>query len=150
MLKNIIRSNAYVIPTKNLLAEEEVGTWIVDHMAKDQSIFKVIDKLINIKVWLGNDNIVESRGKGTVMVDTKKGTKFIKDVLLVQENLLSIGQMMENGYSLHFEKDTCKIYDNRIIEIGQVKMEKRNRSFPISFKPRTNIAMKVEVGDSWL
>jgi len=58
--------------------------------------------------------------------------------------------MMENGYSLHFEKDTCKLYDSRKIEIGQVKMEKRNRSFPISFKPRTNIAMKVEVDDSWL
>jgi len=58
--------------------------------------------------------------------------------------------MMENGYSLHFEKDTSKIYDSRKIEIGQVKMEKRNRRFPTSFKPRTNIAMKVEVGDSWL
>ena len=124
-----------------------------NHMAKDQSIFKDIDKSVNVKVRLGNGAIVESQGKGTVMVETKKGTKFIKDVLLVpnlKENLLSIGQMMENGYSLHFEKDTSKIYDSRKIEIGQVKMEKRNRRFPTSFKPRTNIAMKVEVGDSWL
>jgi len=43
--------------------------------------------------------------------------------------------MLENGYSLHFEKDTCKIYGNRRIEIGQVKMEKRSKSFPIRFKP---------------
>jgi len=130
LLKNIIRSNAYFMPIKNILAEEEVGTRIV-----------------------GNDTTMESRGKRTVMVETKKGTKFIKDVLLVpnlKENLLSIGQMMENGYSLYFEKGTCKIYDNRKREIGQVKMEKRNRSFPISFKPGTNIAMKAEVDDSWL
>jgi len=122
-------------------------------MAKDQSIFKDIDKSVNVKVWLGSDTIVESQGKGTIMVETKKGTNFIKDVLLVpnlKENLLSISQMMENGYSLYFEKDTCKIYDSRKIEIGQVKMEKRNRSFPISFKPVTNIAMKAEVDDSWL
>jgi len=122
-------------------------------MAKDQSIFKDIDKSVNVKVRLGNGATVESQGKGTVMVETKKGMKFIKDVLLVpnlKENLLSIGKMMENGYSLHFEKDTCKIYNSRKIEIGQVKMEKRNRSFPISFKHETNIAMKVEVDDSWL
>ncbi|RDX92776.1 hypothetical protein CR513_25052, partial [Mucuna pruriens] len=29
-------------------------------------------------------------------------------------------------------------------------MEKRNKSFPISFKYTTNIAMEVEVDDSWL
>jgi len=29
-------------------------------------------------------------------------------------------------------------------------MEKRNKSFPISFKPGTNIGMKAEVDDSWL
>jgi len=133
-------------------------SWYLDsgcsnHMAKDQSIFKDIDKSVNVKVRLGNGAIVESQGKGTIMVETKKGRKFIKDVLLVpnlKENLLSIGQMMENGYSLHFEKDTCKIYDSRKIEIGQVKMEKRNRSFPISFKPGTNISMKAEVDYSWL
>ena len=66
---------------------------------------------------------MESQGKGTVMVETKKGTKFIKDVLMVpnlKENLLSIGQIMENGYSLHFEKDTCKIYDSTIQKILKV------------------------------
>ncbi|RDX73149.1 hypothetical protein CR513_47281, partial [Mucuna pruriens] len=42
----------------------------------------------------------ESKGKGTIMVETKK------------ENLLSIGQMMEKGYALHFEGDICTIYDN--------------------------------------
>lgn len=97
--------------------------------------------------------MVESQGKGNVMVDTKKGTRLIKDALLVpnlKENLLSIGQMMENGYSLHFERDICKIYDSKRVEIGQVKMEKRNRSFPLSFNRGTNIAMKVEVDDSWL
>jgi len=122
-------------------------------MTKDQSIFKDIDKFVNVKVRLGNGATVESQGKGTVMVETKKSTKFIKDVLLIpnlKENLLSIGQMMENEYSLHFEKDTCKIYDSRRLEIDEVKMEKRNRSFPISFKPGTNIAMKAEVDDSWL
>jgi len=70
----------------------------------------------------------------------KKVKKFIKDILLVpnlKENLLSIGQMMENEYSFHFEKDTCKTYGNRMLEVGQVKMEERNKSFPISFNLAT-------------
>ena len=131
-------------------------SWYLDsrcsnHMVKDQSIFKDIDKSINVKVRLGNGATMESQGKRTVMVETKKGMKFINDVLLVpnlKENILSIGQMMENGYSFHFEKDTCNIYNSRKIEIGQVKKEKRNRSFPISFKLGTNTAMKAEVDDS--
>jgi len=87
------------------------------------------------------------------MVETKKCIKFIKEVLLVpnlKENFLSICQMMDNGYSPFFEKDTCKTYDTKMIEIGQVKGEKIYRSFPISFKLGTNIAMKAKVNDSWL
>jgi len=63
-------------------------------MAEDKSIFKDIDDYVKVKVRLGNVSVVESKGKGIVMVETKKGTRFIKDVLLVlnlKENLLSIG-----------------------------------------------------------
>nr|KYP36812.1 hypothetical protein KK1_042050 [Cajanus cajan] len=109
--------------------------WYLDsgcsnHMAKDASIFKDIDESVKVIVQIGNDTVIESKGKGTVMVETKKGTRLITNVLLVpnlKENLLSIGQMMEKGYTLHFEGDTCKIYDNKKLEIGRVKMENRNR-----------------------
>ncbi|RDX78931.1 hypothetical protein CR513_40707, partial [Mucuna pruriens] len=46
--------------------------------------------------------MVKSTGKGTIMVETKKGMRFIKDVLFVpnlKENLLSIGQMTKKGYT---------------------------------------------------
>jgi len=52
-------------------------------MANDRSIFKEIDNTVKVKVRLGNDTIVESKGKGTIMVEKKKGMRFIKDVLLV-------------------------------------------------------------------
>lgn len=38
---------------------------------------------------------------------------------------------------------------SRSLKIGQVKMVKRNRRVPISFKLGINIAIKVEVGDLW-
>ena len=87
-----------------------------NHMAKDETIFKNIDEFVKVKVRLGNESVVESKGKGTVMVETNKGTLLIHDVLLVpslKENLLSIGQMMERGYTLHFEGGVCKILDNK-------------------------------------
>ena len=52
---------------------------------------------------------MESQGKGTIMVETKKYMKFNKHVLLVpnlKENILSNVQMMENEYFVHFEKNT--------------------------------------------
>nr|KYP35742.1 hypothetical protein KK1_043209 [Cajanus cajan] len=90
-------------------------------MAKDASIFNDIDESVKVKVRMGNNTFIESKGKGIVVVETKKGTRLIIDVLLVlnlKENLLSIGQMMEKGYTLHFEGDTCKIYDNKKLEIS--------------------------------
>jgi len=77
--------------------KEKGGSWYLDsgcsnHMAKDETIFKSIDESIKVKVRLGNGSVVESKGKGTVMVETDKGTRLIHDVLLVpslKENLLN-------------------------------------------------------------
>lgn len=56
-------------------ARETGGSWYLDsgcsnHMAKDESIFKNIDDSVKVKVRLGNGAVVESKGKGTVMVET--------------------------------------------------------------------------------
>lgn len=70
---------------------------------------------------------------------TKKCTKLIKDVLLVpsfDQNLLSVGQMMENSYSLCFENNLCEIYDekNKVepveLKIGRSRNFHIQRSFP--------------------
>ena len=87
-----------------------------NHMANVETIFKSIDKSAKVKVPLGNDIVVESKGKGTVMVEKNTSTRLIHNVLLVpnlKENLLSMGQMMERGYTLHFEKGVWKILDNK-------------------------------------
>ncbi|KHN37178.1 Copia protein, partial [Glycine soja] len=55
--------------------KEKGGNWYLDsgcsnHMAKDETIFKSIDESVKVKVRLGNGSVVESKGKGTVMVET--------------------------------------------------------------------------------
>ena len=52
-------------------------------------------------------------GQGTIAISTCSGTKFISDVLYVPEidqNLFSVGQLIEKGYKVVFE-DKLKFLD---------------------------------------
>ncbi|XP_062074885.1 uncharacterized protein LOC133778885 [Humulus lupulus] len=120
-------------------APEEKDTWYLDnacsnHMTKNKNIFCSLDKS-KTKVKIGNGDFMEAVGKGTIVIDIKKGKRYINDVLLVpniDQNLLSVGQMIEKWYSLHFEGDCCTIYDkqDKSFEIEKIKM-KENRRFPL-------------------
>ncbi|XP_022843422.1 uncharacterized protein LOC111366977 [Olea europaea var. sylvestris] len=93
--------NLFYASKKNV-SEKKLDTWYLDsgcsnHMTKDEIIFYSLDK-INTKIKIGNGNFIEATGKGTIVVDTKKGKRYINEVLLVptiDQNLLSVGQMME-------------------------------------------------------
>ncbi|XP_047258425.1 uncharacterized protein LOC124890690 [Capsicum annuum] len=72
--------------------------------------------------------------KGTVAIEAPKGTKFIQDVLLVpdlDQNLLSVGQMLEKDYMLLFKDKKCVISDSSGQEMITVEMIKR--SFPLNW-----------------
>lgn len=148
----MIKNNVCLNANQDSIKEKE-GSWYLDngcsnHMAKDETIFKSIDKSVKVKVRLENGNVFESKGKGIVTMDTYKDTRLIPDFLLVptlKENLLSIGQMTKRGYTLHFEECVYKILENKNkwAEIAQVKMDKGNNSFPLNLKYATNIIMKV-------
>ncbi|XP_062089469.1 uncharacterized protein LOC133796003 [Humulus lupulus] len=122
-------------------ASEEKDTWYLDsgcsnYMTKNESIFCSLDKS-KTKVKIGNGDFMEAVGKGTIVIDTKKGKRYINDVLLVpniNQNLLSVGQMVEKGYFLHFEGDSYTIYDkqDKSFEIAKIKM-KENICFPLQW-----------------
>ena len=59
------------------------NSWLIDsgctsHMTKYLSIFSSIDHTIRPKIKLGNGDIVQAKGRGTVKVSTTKGAKVIK------------------------------------------------------------------------
>ncbi|XP_050902746.1 uncharacterized protein LOC127115187 [Lathyrus oleraceus] len=91
--------------------QEDKNVWYLDngcsnHMTGKKEAFINIDSLFGSKVKLGNGEHVEIKGKGNIGVTTKRGSKVIDDTLYVpelDENLLSIGQILEHGYSLNFE-----------------------------------------------
>lgn len=139
-------------------SEARSDTWYIDsgcsnHMTSNEKIFQDIDKSVTTKVKLGDGSLVEAEGLGTIAVNTKKGTRLISDVLLVPKldtSLLSVGQMIEKGYSLVFEGDSCTIYDtkNKSSEVAKIRMQPK-RNFPINMQ-HIEVAMKAQEDNSWI
>nr|KYP39290.1 Retrovirus-related Pol polyprotein from transposon TNT 1-94 [Cajanus cajan] len=130
--------------------------WYVDsgctnHMARDSSLFTTLDRAVQTKVKLGNGDIVQAEGRGTVSVHTSKGPKFIHDVLFIpdlDQNLLSVAQLMKRGYSLSFKNNGCIILDSNDSEV--IKVEMCDNSFPISLNQVNESALVSKHDDSVL
>ncbi|KAH9805142.1 hypothetical protein KPL71_002337 [Citrus sinensis] len=85
------------------------------------------------KVRVGNGTYIAVKGKGTVAITTFSGTKFISDVLYVLEidqNLLSVAQLIEKGNKVVFEDKVCLIKDADGKDIFRVKM--KGKSFVLN------------------
>lgn len=92
-------------------------------MAADESLFKNLDRSFTSKVRIGNGNLIEAKGRGDVVINIGSGNKVISDVLYVpdiDQNLLSVGQLVEKGYSLVFKNGSCIIEDFHGLKIISV------------------------------
>ncbi|KAK4397017.1 Retrovirus-related Pol polyprotein from transposon TNT 1-94 [Sesamum angolense] len=135
------------------------ATWYIDsaannHMTYNKGAFQTLDESFKTNVKLGDNHIVKVEGKGSVAINTKKGTRIINDVMYIpnlRTNLFIVGQMMEKGYTLHFGGDSCTIYDNKdkTLKIAEVRM-KEHRCFPIHLQYMGRTAMKAQEDQSWL
>ncbi|XP_019257121.1 PREDICTED: uncharacterized protein LOC109235461 [Nicotiana attenuata] len=120
-----------------ILSTKKSDFWLIDsgcinHMTYDRNLFKEFTSIGNKKVRIGNGDYILAKGKGTVAIPTNSGTKKISDVLYVpdiDQNLLSVGQLMEKGFKVSFEDKYCFIYDATGLEILRVKMRGKNFSF---------------------
>ena len=63
-----------------------------NHMAKDETIFKSIDEFVKVKVLLENGSVVESKGKGTVMVETLDKEEETKETTEQEKTLVKEGE----------------------------------------------------------
>ena len=100
-------------------SEDSYNAWVIDsgcthHICHNATIFKDLDKTYNSTVKVGNGGYVDVKERGTVAVKTNSDIKLISNVLFVpdiSQNLLSVGQMLENQYSLQFKDNQCIIFD---------------------------------------
>jgi phage antirepressor YoqD-like protein len=94
------------------LNSHKLNTWLIDsgytsHMTKYLLIFISIDIIAQSKVKLENGEVVHAKGKETIYISTKRGTKIITNILYILEldqDLLSVAQMLRNGYTVFFNK----------------------------------------------
>ncbi|KAL0430353.1 UNVERIFIED_CONTAM: Retrovirus-related Pol polyprotein from transposon TNT 1-94 [Sesamum radiatum] len=105
-LANCIKENHssdQLFYTCNSVAETGDATWYIDsaasnHMTYNKGAFQKLDESFKTNVKLGDNHIVKVEGKGSVAINTRKGTRIINDVMYIpnlRTNLFSVGQMME-------------------------------------------------------
>ncbi|KAM1839849.1 hypothetical protein ACFX14_014633 [Malus domestica] len=118
---NQVESNptmSYVCMSAAVKKGEDV--WYVNsgynnHMTGREDLLENINRSVTAKVEMGTGELVNEVGKGELMVATKQGKRYIKEIMLVpglKENLLSVGQMMEHGYYLVFGGIEVRIYED--------------------------------------
>lgn len=103
---------------------------------------------------MGNDDIVQAKGKSAPDIETMKARAFVKCApsLYMDQNLHSVGPLMEHGYMLNFEDNHSMIYDknNRNQVVAKVKMLK-NINFPLTLLCPIGVVLKLDTVDQlWL
>ncbi|RVW91832.1 Copia protein [Vitis vinifera] len=131
-------------------------SWLIDsgctnHMTNDQELFKELDKTIISKVKIGNGEFISVKGKGTMVIESLTGLKYITDVLYVpdiDQNLPSVGQLIEKGFKVIFEDKWCMIKDAKGRDVFKVKM--RAKSFALNLMEDEQIAFSSTVSNAEL
>jgi len=102
-------------------------------MTYDREFFMCLDDIEVKLVKIGNDEQIPLKGKGSVDIITSyTSTKTLSDILYVFEinqNLLSVGQLLEKGFKVIFEDKSCIIKDPKGLEMFKVKMRSKSFSF---------------------
>ncbi|KAJ0456159.1 putative RNA-directed DNA polymerase [Helianthus annuus] len=101
----------------NMEETVEDDCWYLDsgcsnHMTGNKNLFVKLDESVKKEVRTGDDKRLEVLGCGEVSLKIKEQVRKIPSVFYVKglkHNLLSIGQLLQKGYAVHFKKDRCII-----------------------------------------
>ncbi|CAN6717224.1 unnamed protein product [Malus baccata var. baccata] len=126
----------------NTVTEPKVnGEWYIDsgcsnHMTGNVDLLVEVRTNVAGKVQMPTGDLVNVAGMGSLVIDTNKGRKYVKEVMYLpglKENLLSVGQMDEHGYFLVFGGGICNVYDGPSLECLVMRVKKKmNRCYPLT------------------
>ena len=94
-------------------------------MTYDQELFRKLDKIIISKVRIGNGEYIPIRGKKIVAIESLSSLKLTLDVSFIpdiDQNLLSVGQLLEKGFKVLFDNKFCMIKDANGKDVFKIKM----------------------------
>ncbi|KAG6500592.1 hypothetical protein ZIOFF_040440 [Zingiber officinale] len=135
--------------------EGKEDTWLLDsgcthHMTPNGSLFDIVLPCNCLRVRMGDGKLVRVQGKGNIEVRTLSGTKTKFTTLYVpdlHQGLISIGQLLEEDYDVHFFDKKCEIRDAQKNLIVVVKMV--DRSFPINWGEVLANAVSTDERELW-
>ena len=120
----------------NIGEEGNLEVWYLDnsysnHMSGNESLFSFIDKNFKSEIKMGNNGTIPIVGNRSIMVRTKQGEKKeIHNLYFapgMKHNLMSVGQLIQNGYKVLMENDRCVIHEkdgnNRLLTVAQMNKE---------------------------
>ncbi|XP_073219452.1 uncharacterized protein [Cicer arietinum] len=132
--------------------------WFLDsgcsnHMTGHKDWFVSIDEKVKREIRFADSSKVTAEGVGNVLIQRNDGKQyFICDVLFVprmKNNLLSLGQLLEKGFSMKMKHGEIKMFDsaNRFVLKAPLS---RNRIFKTTLSNRSSRIMEVEGLDAML
>ena len=117
-------------------------------MTSDEKLFRNLDKLIESRVRIGNGEHLVVEGRGIVAIKSCVGIKLVYDIMYVpkiDQNPLRVGQLVEKGFKVIFEKRKRLIFDSGSQELFKIKMQQKSSTLnPLKKK---QVAFKFQVND---
>lgn len=133
--------------------------WYLDngasnHMTGQRFKFSELDEKVTGEVRFGDGSTVEIKGKGTVAFKCKnEEEKLFREVYYIpnlRNNIISLGQLAEDGNKVVLNEDWLWIYDERGRIIMKVKRS-GNRLYKIELKNRESTCLLTKEDEtSWL
>ncbi|KAL4383663.1 hypothetical protein GQ457_15G023980 [Hibiscus cannabinus] len=116
--------------------------------------FQELDESITGKVRFGDGSTIQIMGKGTVVFECKNGDqKALQEVYYIPKlcsNIISLGQMMEDGNKVQMAGDTMKMSDKSGKLLMPVKRT-QNRLYKITLKTPKQVCLLTSLEDpTWL
>lgn len=134
--------------------------WFVDsgcsnHMTGFKTLFSDLDELDKQKVRLGNGNTLHVEGKGTVQFELSPGKfKFLHNIQYVPAldfNLISVGQLLSNGYLVIFDNAKCCITQKKTECVMVTISMTKNQMFPLDVSAMGSFVLAArEEDESWI
>ncbi|KAD3336326.1 hypothetical protein E3N88_31845 [Mikania micrantha] len=133
--------------------------WYLDndasnHMTGNKEHFRELDKKVSGRVRFGDGSFVEIEGKGSILLECKnKEQRVISHVYYIpnlKNNILSLGQLTENGCKVLLERDSLFLYDNNETLLMKVTRSK-NRLYNINLRIGAPVCLLSKIDEeAWL
>ncbi|KAK4417114.1 hypothetical protein Salat_2536900 [Sesamum alatum] len=123
------------------------------HMTVNSEVFIRLHRSAKTRIKMVDGMICHIEGKEVIKLNSGEGS-YIRDVLYVSDlgsNLLSVGQLLREGYSLLFENLSCIVFTDKTKKNLLLKVPMlRNNMFPLVISDEKN-ALPTSLEDgNWL